>query len=243
LKLATAALLGLISTTVSLSSPSAASAETTATKKSEKPKAAPSVAQIHYATRVQSFREQNYVFANVVLLGDSITEGFDVAKYFPGRRVINRGIGSDVIGNNLPDDDKRGVTRRLNESVFDCAPTQLFIMIGINDLAQGHTPEIVEAGYREMVTKIRERLPLLPIHLQSVLPTRGKLTNLNPNIVDTNARIQKLAAEFHCDYIDLHSKMKDGNGELREEITRDGVHLTEPAYKIWKDIILDKLQW
>lgn len=49
--------------------------------------------RIHYDTRVRAFREQNQVFRNVVLVGDSITEGFEVPKYFPGRRVLNRGIG------------------------------------------------------------------------------------------------------------------------------------------------------
>src|SRR5690348_6601129 len=71
--------------------------------------------QLHYATRVQEFRQQNLQFQNVILLGDSITEGFDIAKYFPDRRVLNRGIGADVIGNALPADDKRGVLKRLDE--------------------------------------------------------------------------------------------------------------------------------
>ena len=69
------------------------------------------------------------VFQNVVLLGDSITEGFDVTKFLPGRRVLNRGIGGDVIGNALPADDKRGILARLDESVFNCAATDVFLLI------------------------------------------------------------------------------------------------------------------
>jgi len=52
--------------------------------------------QMHYANRVRSFQEQNLMLQNVVLVGDSITEGFEVTRYFPGRRVLNRGIGADV---------------------------------------------------------------------------------------------------------------------------------------------------
>src|SRR5689334_20328167 len=55
--------------------------------------------QLHYTQRVDEFRHENELFQNVILVGDSITEGFDVQKYLPGRRVINRGIGADVIGN------------------------------------------------------------------------------------------------------------------------------------------------
>ena len=70
--------------------------------------------RMHWETRVRAFKEQNLSWQNVVLLGDSITEGFDVTKYFPGRRVINRGIGADVIGNNMPTNDPRGVLQRLD---------------------------------------------------------------------------------------------------------------------------------
>src|SRR6476619_4754832 len=84
--------------------------------------------QMHYANRVQAFREQNLQLRYVVLVGDSITEGFEVAKYFPGRRVLNRGIGADVIGNALPESDKRGVLKRLDESIFNCAATDVFLL-------------------------------------------------------------------------------------------------------------------
>src|SRR5262245_44057672 len=96
--------------------------------------------KMHYTNRVRAFKEQNEQLRYVVLLGDSITEGFDAEKYFPGRRVLNRGIGADVIGNALPEDDHRGILRRMNESIFDCAPTDVFLLIGINDLGSGRTP-------------------------------------------------------------------------------------------------------
>src|SRR5262245_11580364 len=123
--------------------PPSLAAETSDTKAApaKKPaaKAAPApdwraLFQLHYVTRVQEFRQQNLQLQNVVLVGDSITEGFDVAKYFPDRRILNRGIGADVIGNALPPDDKRGVLKRLDESIFNCAARDVFLLIGINDL-------------------------------------------------------------------------------------------------------------
>lgn len=199
--------------------------------------------QMHYENRVKSFREQNQMIKNVVLLGDSITEGFDINRYLPGRRVLNRGIGADVIGNNLSAEDKRGVLKRLSESVFDCAPTDVFILIGINDLGQGHSPQVIEEGYRDMLQKIRERLPQVQLHLQSLLPTRDRHAKHNANIIDVNQRIQRLAGEFNCDYIDLYTPMVDEKGELKQNLTKDGLHITEDGYKIWKEILLRKLNW
>jgi lysophospholipase L1-like esterase len=113
--------------------------------------------RMHYANRVRSFKEQNLAWQNVVLLGDSITEGFEVTKYFPGRHVINRGIGADIIGNATPPDEPRGLLKRLDNSVFDCAATDVFLLIGINDLNSGRTVDVMEQGYRELLKRIHEK--------------------------------------------------------------------------------------
>src|SRR5262249_7961203 len=113
--------------------------------------------KMHYVNRVRSFQEQNLVYQNVVLLGDSITEGVDVTKFLPGQRVLNRGIGADVIGNALSPDDKRGVLARMDESIFNCSATDVFLMIGINDLGSGRTPDVMEEGYREILKQVRSQ--------------------------------------------------------------------------------------
>lgn len=199
--------------------------------------------KLHWQNRVKAFKEQNENLKNVVLLGDSITEGFEVAKYFPGRRILNRGIGADVIGNAMPADDPRGVSQRLDESVFDCAATDVFILIGINDLNTGRTVDTMEAGYRELLKRLRERQPMLRIHVQSVLPTRGQHAKQNAPVLAFNEKLKKLADEFKCDWIDLHALLRDDKGELKAEFTNDGLHLTEPAYRIWRAEILKALKW
>lgn len=199
--------------------------------------------KMHWENRVRSFKEQNLPWQNVVLLGDSITEGFDVTKYFPGRRVLNRGIGADVIGNDMAPDDHRGLLQRLDNSVFDCAPTDVFILIGINDLGAGRTVDTMEAGYRDLLKRIRAKRPDLRIHVQSVLPTRGNFAKHNANVLDFNQRLQKLATEFNGSFIDLHALMRDEKGELKSEFTRDGLHLTEPGYRVWREEILKVMKW
>ena len=199
--------------------------------------------KMHWENRVKSFKEQNLALQNVVLLGDSITEGFDLQKYLPGRRVLNRGIGADIIGNALPPDDPRGVLQRLDNSVFDCAATDVFLMIGINDLNLRHSVDQLEAGYRELLIRLRAGAPKLKIHVQSLLPTRGDHAKQNAPVLEFNQRLKKLAAEFACDFLDLHRLMVDDRGELKAEFTEDGLHLKEPAYRIWQAEILQALGW
>lgn len=199
--------------------------------------------RMHYQNRVKLFAEQNQVFRNVVLIGDSITEGFEVGTYFPGRRILNRGIGADVIGNGLPSDDPRGLLKRLDVSLFDCAATDAFLLIGINDLNSGRTPDVMEEGYRDLFQRMKEGAPRVRIHVQSVLPTRGAHAARNPAVLDVNTRLKRLAGEFGYDYIDLHSLMTDANGELKAEFTDDGLHLTPAAYTVWRTEVLRKLAW
>jgi lysophospholipase L1-like esterase len=199
--------------------------------------------QMHYGLRVNNFRDQNQIFQNVVFVGDSITEGFDLQKFFPNHRMLNRGIGADVIGNALKPDDKRGVLKRLDESFFDVPARDAFLLIGINDLGDSHTPEVMEAGYREILEKVKKNAPLMKVHVQSVLPTRGAHAKRNPDVLDFNQRIQKLAQEFGYDYIDLHSQMKDDKGELKAEFTADGLHLNADGYKVWKAQVDKTMGW
>lgn len=199
--------------------------------------------KMHWQNRTKAFKEQNQQLQHVILLGDSITEGFDVARYFVGRRVLNRGIGADVIGNNMPADDPRGVLQRLDNSVFDCAPQALFILIGINDLNSGKTVDSMEQGYREMLKRLRQKMPDLPIYVQSVLPTRGAHAKQNTPVLEFNKRLQVFASDYKCTFIDLHSLMKDDQGELKAEFTEDGLHLTDAAYKVWREQVLRAMNW
>ncbi|MBI1178808.1 hypothetical protein GC207_15355 [bacterium] len=199
--------------------------------------------KMHWDNRVKAFKEQNLALQNVVLIGDSITEGFDIAKYLPGRRVLNRGIGADIIGNDLPSDDPRGVLRRLDNSVFDCAATDVFLMIGINDLNIGHSVEQLKIGYRELLKRIKEHSPYLKVHVESLLPTRGMHAKQNAPVNEFNQYLQKLAAEFDYDYIDLHTLMVDDKGELKAAWTEDGLHITEPGYLVWRAEILKVMGW
>lgn len=199
--------------------------------------------KMHYENRVRAFRDQNLAFQNVVLLGDSITEGFTIPQYFPGRRIINRGIGADIIGTGLPADDHRGVLRRLDCSVFDCAATDVFLMIGVNDLNANRKLDVMQAGYREILQRIRDHSPSIRVHVQSLLPTRGNFATKNAEVKEFNRRIKRLAEEFGYKYMDLHSLFVDRDGELKAEFTADGLHLTEPAYQIWRAEIEKAMGW
>ncbi|MFB3896144.1 MAG: GDSL-type esterase/lipase family protein [bacterium] len=186
----------------------------------------------HYYQRVSQFESENETLKNVVLVGDSITEGFNVKKYFPGQRVLNRGIGGDGVGIG-----KIGVLRRLDNSVFNCNPSHIFIMIGINDLSGKRTPDEITSAYRDVLNRIQIRLPEVPVYVESVLPCRDHFADRNPQVIELNIKLKHLARQYGYHYLDLHPLMKDSTGQLRQEYSSDGIHLKPAAYAVWKQEI------
>ncbi|MBW9235159.1 hypothetical protein JQK62_23670, partial [Leptospira santarosai] len=65
--------------------------------------------------------------------------------------------------------------------------------------------------------------------LQSILPVNNQdFPNKIPNetVDQFNEVLQKLANKHGLDYVDLNPHFKDNDGQLKEELTVDGVHLT-----------------
>jgi lysophospholipase L1-like esterase len=194
----------------------------------------------HYYDRLARFRRENAAAKNIVLVGSSHIEGFDTDEHLPGRRFVNRGIASDRIGIT-----ERGILHRLDESVFDCNPGYVVLENGVNDLGElwrHGTPSIdqIDACYRKVVKAIRQRLPATPLLIVGLFPTRGRYADLNPYVRDFNGRLEKIAADYGCAFMDVYKPFADEAGQLREGFSRDGLHLTAAGYALWARM-LDKV--
>ena len=81
----------------------------------------------HYNDRLAVFEEENKTLrdVDVVFLGDSLTEGYDLKTYYPEYNVANRGIGGDTTD---------GLQKRLKVSVYDINPKMVMMLISVNNL-------------------------------------------------------------------------------------------------------------
>ncbi len=191
----------------------------------------------HYYARVALFQTKSVKAKGIVLVGSSHIEGFDTARHLPGRRFVNRGIIADRIG--ITD---RGVLRRLDSSVFNCDPSFIILENGVNDLGElwrHGTPSIdqIDECYRKVVKTIRSRLPEVPLVIVGLFPTRDTYAPLVPHIVEFNRRLEKLAADFNCPFMDVYEPFADDKGLLKTEYSREGLHLTDVGYKQWAQLI------
>lgn len=163
---------------------------------------------------------------DVVFFGDSETAGGDWQKAFPDVKSINLGyIGEDV----------KGMLRRV-DAIAAVHPKKVFLMAGINGLQQQTIGEF-EYWYAALVDAIRIEVPEAELYIESILPVTSYSDYCdNEKIREANVELQRLAVERNIPYIDLYSAYAQ-EGALPEEMSYDGLHLTEEAYDIWYETI------
>ena len=111
-------------------------------------------------------------------------------------------------------------------------------LIGTNDLHGGMT-EARLSDYCEQYIKKLTELRGFPTLVISVLPTNDKAKN--ETIVKFNQKVKSLMSnKTEIIYIDCYEAFcKDG--VIREELSRDGLHLNDYGYMILSDKVKEKL--
>ena len=169
----------------------------------------------------------------IIFLGNSITDGCEWSELFHDLRIKNRGISGDIT---------RGVIDRLDE-VLASKPLQIFLMIGVNDLARGISPDSILTNFVIIVRQIKSLSPETECLIQSVLPVNpdfGKFANhvdKTNEIIEVNRKLQDLCQAENLTYIDLHSVFSIKENKLNPDFTNDGLHLTGKGYLKWKSIV------
>lgn len=176
--------------------------------------------------------KESFPPANAILFvgSSSFTIWKDVADYFPGYTIINRGFG----GSKLTD-----VIEYADDVIFPYKPKQVVIYCGENDVAGDPvTADDILQRFTTLFQMIRKRLPDASIAFVSMKPSPSREKFL-PVLIDGNAKIRDfLAAQPKTAYIDVYQPMLDANGQMRPELFQeDMLHMNPKGYAIWKEVI------
>jgi lysophospholipase L1-like esterase len=174
------------------------------------------------------------VKGRVVFLGDSITDGWDLAKYFPGKPYVNRGISGQTTSQMLV---------RIYPDVIRLNPAAVIILAGTNDISRNTGPETLEM----VEENIRALCELAAAHRVKVilcllLPvsdyTKWKQTEHRPpaDIVNLNHWLESVAPDMHAELADYYSALVDDKGMLREGYSDDGLHPNARGYELMAPI-------
>lgn len=183
-----------------------------------------------YEQRVSLFTQFLLSAGDVVMVGDSITEGGPWSEMFPGVPIKNRGIGGDTT---------TGLLARLDD-IVGSKPAAVFLKIGTNDLTHG--PDERSASYQqyeEIVKTIRTGTPKTRLYLQSLLPREA---DRREDIEAFNVEIARIAQANGAQYIDLYPAFLAEDGSIEDSITGDELHLNGPGYAVWQAQLLPYLE-
>jgi len=168
--------------------------------------------------------------ARVVFMGDSITDGWKLAEYFPEKPYINRGISGQTTPQMLI---------RFRPDVIDLKPKVVVILAGTNDIAGNTGPmtlEMIEDNYASMAELAKANH--IKVVFSSVLPIhdygKNKVSERRSpeNILKLNDWLKNYCKANGHIYLDYFSKTVDDSGMLKAELANDGLHPNAEGYKI-----------
>lgn len=180
-----------------------------------------------------NYRELNRLSVkepDLIFIGDSIIEYYPLQELLQtDKTLINRGIRgykTDLLLENL------------DAHLFGQALDKVFLLIGTNDIGKEMPQDQTLANLEAVIQTISRDYPLAQIQLLSVLPVNEDPSYQGTVYVRTNAKIQALnqayqdlaAAYFNVSFLPVYDCLADQQGQLRQEYTTDGLHLTIAGY-------------
>ncbi len=189
--------------------------------------------------QLSRYREANASLAapaagekRVVFFGDSITDIWKLADYFPGKPYVNRGIGGQTTPQMLV---------RFRQDVIDLHPKEVVILAGTNDIAGNTGPmrnEDIEANLASMTELAR--LHGIRVVLSSLLPVHNYTEKSKDffaqrpmaRILELNTWLKGYCAKNHIVYLDYFSALVDDKGMMKKELADDGLHPNDAGFKI-----------
>ncbi|GAA6620450.1 hypothetical protein NUACC26_062660 [Scytonema sp. NUACC26] len=172
-----------------------------------------------------------------ILAGDSLSLWFPSELLPKDRNWLNQGISGEKT---------TGLLNRLD--LFNSTnPETIFVMIGINDLIRGVSDETILDNQQQIVRYLRKNHPTAQIVVQSILPHEvervtweGKeklLAIPNSRIRQLNQQLEDIAKTEGVKYLDLYPLFANSQGNLRPELSTDGLHLSQQGYLVWSSAI------
>lgn len=172
-----------------------------------------------------------------ILAGDSLSLWFPPDLLPTNHTWLNQGISGET---------SAGLRDRLN--LFrQTQPQVIFVMIGINDLIRGIPSDTVLRHQQSIIRDLQHQHPQAKIVVQSVLPHSGEqatwegrehlLRIRNTEIRELNRALAATCAEAGVYYLDLHPLFVDREGNLRLDLTTDGLHLNGNGYLVWRSAL------
>lgn len=190
----------------------------------------------YYDCRMAAHQEEPIPHGAIIWIGDSLTEQGWWSFLSKEKNIVNRGIGGD---------NTYGMLHRL-PLYLDAEPSKIFFMGGVNDISANYAVEDIFANIVAMVDMIKQRVPQCELYIQSVITPNNDvlaydyIKNKQSQMAELNDKLEQMCREKQVIWVDLRPVMHNEQGELRKELTKDGIHIHPEAYMLWVKHLKEK---
>jgi lysophospholipase L1-like esterase len=165
----------------------------------------------------------------VVFMGDSITDAWKLAQYFPDKPYVNRGISGQTTPQMLV---------RVFPDVVALKPAAMIVLAGTNDIA-GNTGSSTLTMIEDNLQAITELAQAhgIKVILCSLTPVSDYARKQTPqrppaDILKLNEWIREYAARANAVFADYYAALVDEDGMLKQGFSGDGLHPNDKGYAL-----------
>ena len=173
----------------------------------------------------------------VVFIGDSITDLWNLARFFPAKTYVNRGIGGQVTAQ---------MVLRFEQDVVALKPAAVVVLAGINDVhgaLQRESDDRIEENWTAMADMADAHH--IKVVFASIMPVNNYTDNARAMLVDRdpqrtlrlNAWLRDFCRVRGYAFADYHTATADQRGLLRADLTRDGLHPLDRGYAVMASVV------
>lgn len=186
-----------------------------------------------YYQRASLFDALGVDSTDIVFLGNSLTHGCEWHELFDMPNIKNRGINGDIV---------EGIQERL-ASVTAGKPRKIFLLCGVNDVSHNLTADSIVTSLSDLIGRIRRETPGTQLYVESLLPINNSfgrykaIAGKEEVIREINAKLEPVVKAQGATWINVYPAFADSEGNLRRELTNDGLHLLAPGYIIWRGLL------
>lgn len=181
-------------------------------------------------------RAREAASADVIFLGDSITQGWEGEgaehwqRAFAPLGALNLGVSGDRTENVLWRLEQAPIGR-LN-------PKAIVLLIGTNNLGHGtHTGEETLAGVQRVIETLRNQAPQARLFVLEVFPRGERFNSMRGELAQLNQSLRARQAELGCETLAIGDRWVQRDGSISSVDMPDHLHLSAAAYGEWADAL------
>lgn len=165
----------------------------------------------------------------IVFVGSSTIRLWDVGRYFPDLKILNRGFGGSELADSV---------RYIDRLVLKHEPRLVVLYAGDNDISAGRLSEQVAVEFERFVRAVHSKLPQTRILYLAIKPSLLRWIQVD-RMHAANEMIRAI-----CERDDRLAFLDFGNAMLgwdetprRDLFVEDGLHLSHQGYQIWSAVL------